>query len=169
MSHLKLITQTPDIMCAIVSLVWSGHYSSFLQNKVNWDILHPIILHTETTSKDWEQKWFGHFELIMFCWSVFSVITHTLNNMKHCLVTGWAKLVLSNQIFNIIHVWESNRRTKTSQISTDLRTEFCLCSSPMTWDMSEYVWVWCICVGVDPASHTGFAWFTGLLPSLPVE
>jgi len=50
-------------------------------------------IYAETTSKMDKNK-LG--PKIVFCWSVFSALfTHTLNNMKHCLATGWAKLVLS--------------------------------------------------------------------------
>jgi len=89
------------------------------QNKVNCEILYQKIFFTKWL--EWDMIW----ELTMFCWSVFSLLflhTHwTTWSIAWSLVElNWYYLIV--ELFNIIHVWESNRRTdKTSQIST----EFC--------------------------------------------
>ncbi len=57
-----------------------------------------------TTSKIWEQKWFRHFDLITRVFSLIANATflhHRLNEIMHCLVTGWPKLVLSNYVLKL--------------------------------------------------------------------
>jgi len=90
---------------------------------------------------------------------VFSVIanalfTHTQNNMKHCLVTGWAKLLLSNcvvqfnsrQIFNIIHdqsQWQPLEPPPRS-VRLFLRSSTLPCGWPVTyflWDLNFWHWI----------------------------